>query len=266
MKNTTYSLILLLLLASSCRKVIEINQEDGDKNTVIEAILYEGSANFEVKVTETGNFFGNNATVPITDASVVVNDGTSNFSFSNNGDGTYSLSSAGFLAVSGNEYTLTVSENGKTYVAKSIMPAIVPIDTITTEFQEASLFSDSGFIAQIEFIDPGNVVNYYRLLVNVAGTNYGGIENLILLDDGFLNGNRIEFPLFAVEVAQLNDVISMELISIDEATSFYLDGVDDLISGGNGAPPGNPKGNFSNGALGNFSLYASDRKTIVVTR
>jgi hypothetical protein len=263
MKQLFIALSILALGTVSCRKIIDIEQEDADKRTVIEATLLEGTNNFDVRVTETSNFFGDNSSVPITNASVILNDGTTDYTLASFGDGNYQL--VGFNAVSGTHYTLTVNENGNSFVAKGTMPAIVPIDTIAYQFVEQSTFSDSGYITQIEFNDPAAEDNYYRIEVDVQGVYYGDIFNLILLDDGFLNGNRIEFPLFAIDVAQAYDNVTMKLSSCDEATYTYLEGVDALINTGNGAPPANPTSNFNNGALGNFSLYASDTKSIVIT-
>lgn len=263
MKQLFIALSILALGTVSCRKIIDIEQEDADKRTVIEATLLEGTNNFDVRITETSNFFGDNSPVSITNASVILNDGTTDYTLASFGDGNYQL--VGFNAVSGTQYTLTVNENGNSFVAKGTMPAIVPIDTIAYQFVEQSTFSDSGYITQIEFNDPAAEDNYYRIEVDVQGVYYGDIFNLILLDDGFLNGNRIEFPLFAIDVAQAYDNITMKLSSCDEATFTYLEGVDALINTGNGAPPANPTSNFNNGALGNFSLYASDTKSIVIT-
>ncbi len=262
MKKIFLAISILALSTVSCQKIIDIEQEDADKRTVIEAILLEGTNNFDVRITESSNFFGDNTPVPITNATVVLNDGTSDYTLASFADGNYQL--VGFNAISGTEYTLTVNENGNSFVAKGTMPAIVTIDTIAYQFIEQSTFSDSGYITQIEFNDPGAKDNYYRIEVDVQGTYYGDISSLILLDDGFLNGNRIEFPLFAIDVAQAYDNVTMKLSSCDKSTFTYLEGLDALINSGNGAPPANPSSNFSNGALGNFSLYASDTKSIVI--
>ena len=262
MKKIIFAISILALSTVSCRKIIDIEQEDGDKRTVIEATLLEGTNSFDVKVSETTNFFGDNTPVPITNATVVLSDSSGNYTLASFGDGNYQL--VGFNAVSGREYTLTVTENGNSFVAKGVMPAVVPIDTISYEFVEASTFSDSGYITQIEFNDPGATENYYRIEVDVQGIFYGDIFSLILLNDGFLNGNRIEFPLFAIGVAQAFDNVTMKLTSCDKASFTYLEGVDELINAGNGAPPANPTGNFNNDALGNFNLYASDTKSITI--
>jgi hypothetical protein len=262
MKKIIFAFSILAISTVSCRKIIDIEQEEGDKRTVIEATLLEGTHSFDVKVSKTSNFFGDNTPVPITNATVVLSDGAGDYTLTSFGDGNYQL--VGFNAVSGTEYTLTVNENGNSFVAKGIMPAVVPIDTISYEFVEASTFNDSGYITQIEFNDPAATDNYYRIEVDIQGTYYGDIFNLILLDDGFLNGNRIEFPLFAIDVADAFDNVTMKLTSCDRATFTYLEGVDALINTGNGAPPANPTGNFNNGALGNFSLYASDTQSIVI--
>ena len=262
MKNILITLTIITLGFSSCTKIIDIDQEDGDARTMIEANLYAGTNDFRVKVTKTGNFFGDNSPNVINNATINLSDGVSTFPVPFTGNGTYILPS--FNAVSGTEYTLLVDENGNSFEAKATIPNLVPIDSITYEFFPASAFSDEGYITTIEIQDPASIENYYRIQVDKAGEFYGGINDLILLDDGFLDGNRIEFPIFAIDVAQANDTVRMDLFSCDKATFTYLEGVDALLGGGNGAPPANPTGNFNNQALGNFSVYAKDSKSVVI--
>lgn len=262
MKNLILILSVLSLSLSSCRKIIDIEQEEGVAKTMIEANLYEGTNDFRVKITKTGNFFGDNSPKVIENATVSLSDGTSTFPLTYSGNGNYRL--IGFNAIAGTEYTLTVDENGNSFEAKATVPNLVPIDSLTYEFFPASTFSDEGYINTIEIEDPASIDNYYRIQVDKAGEFYGGISDLILLDDGFLDGNRIEFPIFAIGVSQPNDTIRMDLFSCDESTFTYLEGVDALLGGGNGAPPANPTGNFNNGALGNFSVYAKDSKSVVI--
>ncbi len=263
MKNLLIALSAIAITLSSCRKIIDIELEEGDKKTVIEANLYEGNNDFRVKITKTGNFFGDNSPVIIDNATVNLSDGTSTFPLIYSGNGNYFL--VGFTAVSGTEYTLNVDENGNSFEAKATMPVGVDIDTISYAFVAASAFNDEGYVTQLEFFDPGSVNNFYRIEVDIAGEFYGGISDLILLDDGFLDGNRIEFPLFGIDVAQLGDNVTMNLLTTDESTFKYLEGIDEVLGGGNGAPPANPKGNFSNGAIGNFNVYVKDTQSVTIT-
>lgn len=262
MKKLIPSLLISILAFSSCQKIIDIEQEDAEQRVVIEANLFEGTNDFSVKLTRTGNFFGDNSVELISNASVTISDGTTSFPMPYTGNGTYILPS--FSAISGTEYTLIVSENGNNYEAKATMPNVVPIDSISYEFLPQSTFNDSGYLNTIRFRDPANEVNFYRIFISFGQEFFGSVESLIILDDGFVNGNSIEFPLFAAGVAQQNDTVRMELHSCDQSTFTYLEGVDALITGGNGAPPANPDGNFTNRALGNFSVYAVAKKSVVI--
>ena len=91
MKNLIIALSALAITVSSCRKIIDIKLEEGDKKTVIEASLYEGTNDFRVKITQTGNFFGDNSPVIINNATVNLNDGVSTFPLSFTGNGNYYL-------------------------------------------------------------------------------------------------------------------------------------------------------------------------------
>ena len=86
---------------------------------------------------------------------------------------------------------------------------------------------------------------------------------MILLDDGLTNGNLIQFPLFGADVAQLGDVVTLYLSSIDKQAFDYFTAINAILNGDEGSPA-NPKSNFNNNALGNFSGFATDTMTIVV--
>lgn len=263
MKKTLFILIpTIILLASSCRKIIDIKLDDADKRTTIDAKLISGTNDFRIKVTKSGNFFGESTVTPLTDAVVELNDGSSTYNLTHTGIGYYSLPS--YTAIDNKTYSLKVTQGGETFNATSVMPKITKIDTLSYEYQAASTFNDEGYVMSIEIQDAPGIENYYRIEMKYNDDSYyGSIEDLILLDDQLLDGNKIVFPIFNAEVAKLGDTVTMYLFSLDKQAYTYFEGIDEVLNG-DGAAPANAKSNWNNNALGNFSALAADTMTVVI--
>lgn len=261
MKNILILLVVTATLTSSCRKIIDIELEEANKRTTIDAQIHLGTNTVTTRITKSGNFFGETTNPALTDATVVLNDGTTDYNLINMGDGDYELTN--FTALPGQNYSLKVTQGGTTFDATTYMPVKVELDTVLAQFQPASTFNDSGYIVSLLFNDPAAIANYYRIELDIAGVRYGPIEDLILFDDELTNGNSVNFPLFGVDVAQLGDTVTVYLISLDKQSYDYFNAIDEILFG-NAATPANPKSNFNNDALGNFSAFATDTMTIVV--
>lgn len=261
MKKITLTLIAFATIFSSCTKIIDVELEDANKRTTIDAIIKNGLDNVTTRITKSGNFFGSTSNPAISDATVVLNDGTTDYPLSNLGNGNYELT--GFTANTNKSYSMKVTQGGEIYEATTFMPTIVRIDTVNAVYQPASTFNEEGYVLSIVFQDSPSVENYYRIELDIAGERYGAIDDLILLDDGLLDGNLVEFPMFGADVAQLGDTVIMYLNSIDKQAFDYYNAIDNILYG-NAEAPANPKSNFDNNALGNFSAFTTDTLVIVV--
>ena len=262
MKKIHILLSALILLSFSCRKIIDIELDDADKRTAIDAKLVSGTHDFRVKVTKSGNFFGENTVADITNATVVLTDENGSTTLTNIGDGYYELQ--GYQAIANKTYSLSVTEGGTVYEATTTMPRIVEIDTISYIYEPASAFGDEGYRIYLEADDPAGIDNYYRIELEFGGERYGTVEDLTLLDDQFTDGNPIVFPIFNADVAELGDTVTMYLFSLDKQSYDYFLAIDELLFG-DAATPANPKSNWNNNALGNFSGMAADTMTVIIT-
>ena len=72
MKKIHILLSALVLISFSCRKIIDIELDEADKRTSIDAKLLGGTHDFKIKVTKSGNFFGENTVAEIKNATVVM--------------------------------------------------------------------------------------------------------------------------------------------------------------------------------------------------
>ena len=260
MKKTILIFATLSLLISSCIKKIDLNLKEDQKRTVINTRLLNGTNDFKVKLSKSGNYFGGNSITSITNASITLFDGTSSHTLTNSGDGNYILPS--FTANSNQEYKLTVTENGNIHEATATLPNVVSLDSISYYFQPSNGFNDSGYVISAEMNDPINEANYYKIEFTVNGEIISGQRgDFITLDDSFVNGNHLVFPVTGE--LQKFDTIVMNLFSIDKTTYDYYNQLGSAISG-DGAAPSNPSNNFGKDVLGNFSVMAISSKTVVL--
>lgn len=163
---------------------------------------------------------------------------------------------------------------GATYTATSKMPEqLIPLDSLSTTFEEESLFFDEGYYATAFFNDPPDIDNYYRLQVLVNGEVYFFIDlddeeavpqediNFWLTNDKFTDGNLqdYEFP----HTLKVGDTMDVTLQHLDRSTFDYYRTLVDVINGG-GVAPSNPITNMSDGALGYFGAFSVTRNSVVV--
>ena len=259
MKTRLILISALVLLSFSCRKIIDIELDEADKRTSIDAKLMRGTNDFKVKVSKSGNFFGENTISSITNASVLLDDGTSSYTLTSLGNGYYEL--PGYNALDNKAYNMKVSVDGTIYEANTTMPAAVELDTVSYLFEPETPFGDEGYRLYVEIDDPAGTEN--RIEAEFGGERFGGVEDLTMLDDNFVNGNRIVFPLFNMPPAQLGDTVTVFLFSLDKQAHDYFFAIDELLYG-DAATPANPKSNWNNNALGNFSALSSDTVTVVI--
>jgi len=263
-KNIYTLIILLVVVNTSCTKIIELDLPEGAKQTVIEANLFSGTNPFEVKVTETAAYFDNNGNPTINGATVTLNDGTQDYDVPEVGDGIYRIDS--FEATPGTTYQLEVDANGTTYTATSTMANPAQLDSVYYEFVEESLFQNEGYDVLNVISDPADEMNYYRIIYTLNDTLRNDPVDYIVLDDQVLNGNTFDIPIF-VRQFDLLDTVDIEIRSIDKAMYDYYFVLISLLNsqgGGDSAAPENPPSNFNNNALGYFETAGVIRESIII--
>jgi hypothetical protein len=155
------SLILLSIINFACEKVISVDLNSAAPNIVIEGNITDQDGPYIVKLSQTVNFDLTNTFPPVTGASVVISDNLGNSERLTEGlAGTYSTST--IHGVPGRTYTLSVSVNGKEYIASSTMPPPVTIDSLTLE--SMTFGGDNSKVIDVHFKDSAGVKNYYRFV------------------------------------------------------------------------------------------------------
>lgn len=251
-----YILVILVVILSSCEKEVDIDLHSVEPRLVIEGKVAQDSLAM-VKLTKTKDFGDDNIYDTLTGASVVVSDDAGNSEkLALNSSGWYT--SEILRGVAGRTYNLSVTYEGVEYTSVSKMPPPVPIDSLSMFLIPTTKYP----FPRIHFRDPkGNVNDYYRYKVSVnneyAGTGTASAEHtdgiamvvLVYISDKKLQNEEI----------LKGDKIEIELQSIDKATHTYFENLERI-----GNSQNNPTSNIIGGnALGYFSAYSSDRKSII---
>ena len=260
-KSYLISLVIFVLLFS-CEDIIEVDLNDTEPQLVIEGTISNLDGPYQVRLSESTDFYDPGIYPPVTGAIVEISDDAGNREvLREDGEGIYLAEN--ILGESGRSYNLQVSVNGENYSAKSYMEPAVKIDSIKPEYFPDAGFRESGFYLHCYFDDPSDTTNYYRLRAYVNGVMD---EALYLLDDSFIDGNTVDYYLFFATY-QPGDTALVELLSIDDKVYDYYLTLSNIVNeqgGGNPSNPANPNSNLTNGALGYFGALAIDSVTLVI--
>lgn len=260
MKRLIYILPVLIILFTSCEKVINVKLKNAAPQYVVEANLFEGNQPFRVHVAKTTDYFGTEPQEQINDAVVTLYDGANqphNVPFS--ADGWYELPS--FTAVSGNTYKLKVEAAGNVFTASATMQPVINIDSITFKHVEGG-FQEPGYRVTAHFEDPAGTRNFYRLLLTENGALQNKEDDLYLLDDKYNDGKHVLADFF--DLKDPNTTIEIELRTMDEGVYDFYTTLNDILNNQNGPAPGNPNTNIQGGALGYFGAFTSSKMSIVL--
>ena len=252
------------MLFSNCEKVIDVDLNDASPSVVIEATLSNVNNHAQVLISKTGSYFGSGPAQAVSNAMVLLEDNAGRkIQFTEVQDGKYQ-SVRKFNVIPGRNYKITVTSEGETYEAESFLNYFVEIESLVSYYKEGQSFSKSGYNVNLYFRDPELINNYYRLKIYVNDEKEEVDKDFIVFDDENINGQYIELRIQR-NIFDLGDRVTFELISLDKGAFEYFNSLQELISVNPGSTaPANPISNFSNGALGYFSAFSFDRKTIVI--
>lgn len=250
-----------ILVFTSCQKVIDVNLNEADPQLVVESNYFASGDSVVAKLSYTSNYFSTEDAEKINDANVSIIDAQGVETVLNNaGLGRYDLFN--YQPQYNEVYTLKVELGGVEYLAESYLNDVISLDSLPYQFQEQSIFGDSGYVLTMAINDPFDESNYYRATRTSSDTINNFEDDIFLFDDELVNGNVFQIPFFA-DRYKIGDTIFVELRSYDKVTYDYYT---ELIStlGGNSAAPTNPTNNWSNNALGYFAAWGMDTASVVI--
>jgi hypothetical protein len=279
MKLITIICILLATatLFTSCEKEINLDLKNTSPKLVVEGNVLWGIDSVinqqELKLSLSADYTGNTSPLPVTNAIVMVNDGTNTYTYNHIQNGVYRSS---FIAATNKTYKLIINYEGDEYNGYETLKAGgATIDSLTVNFSPSALGSPEGNFITVNTTDPLDERNFYlwQLFINeqlMINPSPGNIYRAIQKDD-FFNGqpliNYLPFDNFPVVTG---DTARMHQLNISEQMYNYYYSIFNLtasspVSGD--VPPGNIKGNIVNlnkpdkNALGYFGACSISIKT-----
>lgn len=262
MKYTKFIYFSVLAFLFSCEKVIEMDVNEIEEKLVIEAEYIASDSLVKVQMSKTKDVFSGGGFTFVSGAQVqIVDQNGLATPLIDLGDGNYEL--AGYIPIYESQYLVKVTFDGEIYESSDVLKNPVDLDSLTTEFQEESLFGSAGYVVFMNFIDP-NGPNYYRAVRSVNGEKLTDRTDQFVFDDGFSDGNQQTVPFFT-DRYEIGDSIAVEFRTYSEKTYTFISELYDIAGDqGQSAAPANPNSTWTNDAIGNFAAYGYDTKLIVI--
>ncbi|WKN41923.1 DUF4249 family protein [Tunicatimonas pelagia] len=252
---TLFSAISLLALIA-CQEEITLDLPNENPKLVIEGNLtyweFAPERNHaRVRLTTTGNYYDANASVPVSDAQVIIRDQAN--------EQDYVLieqeDSAGFYFTdeipidSGNTYTLTVNYQEQVYEGRGTVLPVAEVDSFSYRFLEDLFFLDDGYYFFFSGRTPKERgTNYYRFLVYEDDSLYNAREDLLIQSDEFLT-EQIDTLQLANYAFELGDSVRIEMFSLNPGQYDYYTQLQELLFNDGGlfsGPPRNPTSTIRN--------------------
>ena len=264
------SCLIILSGLFSCQKVITIDLNKTDPQLVVDAHISDQPGPYTVSLSQTTDYFTPGSYPTISGATVIITDnGGTQETLKETTPGNYQTST--LQGMPGHTYVLSITYNGKTYLAQSSMPQPVGIDSL-------------AYDTLVPAGRPGRPGGNGRARINFHGyfTDPVGITNYYTMhfyrNDSLLDSNRYVIysdNLVDGKVADINyrsgirhgNNYTMELLSIDKATYDFYRTANDILDKGSqltSAAPSNPISNVSSGAVGYFSAYCTRKKSMYI--
>lgn len=250
-------MLILGIAFTSCEEVIDVNLNDSEARTVIEAQLSDLASIQQIRVSQTVSFSENKNSTPIDKAIVVVRDDKGGiFTFQYTQNGIYEHRN--FKPIAKRTYSLEVRVGEEVFKSTTVMPPYVIVDSIG--ILEQNVFKDTYYFMTFKFHDPKDVSNYYKYDMSINGKPFAFASTY---SDKFNNGLFVTHEVgdFDNDLA-VGDSVTVRRYCIDKPVYNYWN--EYQRTNPSSAAPGNPTSNISNKALGYFSVASAKQYGIRV--
>ena len=294
MKKLWLWVLNICLVGAACEKNIEFKLDQSKPKLVVEATI-ENNQSPVVILSQSLNYFSTIdpkllASSFVHDAIILVSNGAKThklkeYSYQVNNDYTlyyYSIDSANlgsaFVGELNKQYTLNITDQGKTYNAVTTIPPITKkIDSLWWKPAPATKDSTQAIVI-VKATDRKGFGDYVRYFTKRNREPFHPALNSVF-DDLVIDGTTYELQVDPginrnaerkeeEHFFNRGDTITFKLCNIDKATfDFWRTMEYSYASVGNPfATPVKVLGNITNGALGYFGGYASQYHTLVIPR
>lgn len=256
-------LLSCLCCLASCEELIEIDLNEANPKLVVDGFIYDTQGPQKIRLSLSTSYFDTAKAPSIENALVTITENDSLID-------TLLLKRPGLFETQkinkgkiGATYKLKIIYEGKTYEAASTLLPVANIDSLKSVFKEQSPEDDEGYYVRIFFQDPSTFGNYYLWKLYRNNKEKEGKDELYASDELY-NGNYISFDFG--KGFELNDTVRVEMFSTDKIGYNYFNQLDEIDNSGDlfDTPPGNVKGNVTNGALGYFGTSQKVKKEIIM--
>lgn len=252
-------------LLTGCETPIDIDLNEGNSVVVFEGMITNDPGPYDMHVTRTTNYFGDDPEPQVTGAFFTIEDDMGVLdTLVEVEPGHYRTTR--IQGQTEHRYTFRCTVDGTTYTASDEMGRISAIDTLVPYYQTEDVgFLDKGwYVIMAAWELPGVGDNYwFRFRRN--DSLYNGSGDIWFTDDRFADGQLAIFQYpFTVESG---DTCVAEVFGFRKPYYDYLlTMVQQVNSGGGpfGTAPDNLKGNVDKGALGFLAAIAIARDTVVI--
>lgn len=274
---------ILVIVVMGCDAVPDLNIPEPDDKIVIDGWI-ENDRFARVLLTSNAPYFSDLDSASIrqlvlTRAKVTLTDGINSeiliLRKDKNYFPPYVYESNRIKGVTGKSYTVTAEYGGKKAYATTTIPSPVPLDTIYFVKQDDS---DSLRTMYIEFTDPADEINYYRVLTMVKGKDPRYSSALLMgISDRYFSGQKFGFRLMRGKTSILTaedesyfvkgDTVLMKFCTIDkEHYEFWNTYQDEIMNASNpfASSVSVIKSNVQGDGLGIWGGYGVSLYTVVV--
>jgi hypothetical protein len=275
-------LILFSIVLARCNEGLNLNIPDPDDKIVIDGWIDNGQF-ARVLLTRNSAYFSSIdsssiRSLVLTRAKVTVSDGEKSeiLILRRNDDyfPPYIFEGNEIIGDTGKIYTVTAEYGGKTAWASTTIPPPVKLDTFYFKLEPNS---DSLGTIYIEFTDPPDIKNYYRILTKRINNDRRYISSVIMgMDDIFFSGRKFGFSLKRSPVSylsskgnqyyKLGDTVSIKFCTIDKAHyDFWNSFQDEVLNTGNpfASSLSSIHSNVQGDGLGIFGGYGVSYYTLI---
>jgi len=264
MKLTIYILILISVIATSCKKVITVDLNEANPQIVVSSRIDFMESDTKgtpwVHLHWTASVYETESLKVIDNAVVKVIDmdgKSTTLTYANFGFYTGAKIKKGQI---GDQYKLQIEVDGKTITSDNSLSSSVKIDSLTYAVDNFGPHQGDGYTVTCHFTDPASEVNYYYLKIKINGEYQRGY--FITRDDGF-DGKTISYAFFRNIITEPSTVI-VELYTLDEESFEYFKVLAMMEQGGMSTAPGNPPSNIKGDAIGLFFVGNLDIDTVQI--
>jgi hypothetical protein len=241
---------LISLVSTSCNEELKLDIPEPDDLIVIDGWIDNGQF-AKVLLTSNTAYFSSVDSVSIrnlvlTRAKVTVSDGVNSevliLRRNDNYFPPYIYEGNEIMGETGKSYTVTAEYGGKKAWATTTIPPPVPVDTF---YFKLLTNSDSLGTIHIEFTDPADQKNYYRIFTKRIGDDLRYKSAMIMaLDDNYFSGRKFGFSMSRSpdsylstkgnQYYKLGDSVSLKFCTIDkEQYEFWNSFQDEVLNNSN---------------------------------